>query len=271
MPKAANQSWPTGMASHLLALHHAARLDLRARHFADGASPEQIKELGLPGRVLFEALFAASHLVTWRCRNVKRPTQDLEGLHQPKVLEVTNRRLVIIPIERPQKLPSGWRPERWLIIDLRLLAAESHPGFHLLCPLCGRIHLFEAKDLRKLIGTPMTDPGEPAPSTPPFQYPSAEHAAFIELWGPYSDLTEELERDSPELYPYLTPRRLELLRETLAEHPGVPVYPSLLGGPAIRTFDQPDRVRLMTGISPHDPTQRIWERAEPTSGNTHST
>ena len=257
-----NQHWRKGMIAHLLSLYDAARLEMGIRHIHDDATPEQLAELRRPGVELYQALFQPTRRIAWRCPTSRRPGQH-GVLHSPKLFEVTNRRLAIIPVQRAQALPSGWRPERWLIVDRRFLAEENHPGFHLPCPLCDRIHSFDAKALRKQTDGSTADYGEPAGSRPPSGYPSAEHAAVAELWGPYSDLDTELAKATPELYVYLTPHRKERLQAELKKHPGAPIYPFLLAGPALRTTDPSGETRLQPATSPYDETQRIWEQPDP--------
>lgn len=260
MAGAVDELWRNGITAHLLALHDAARLDLRIRHIPSGLTPDEAAEIRHPGHDLYEALFEPARRVAWRCPVQKRPSARAGAVHEPKVLEVANRRLVTIDIERPPRMPSGWRPERWLVLDLRLAAQEQHQGFHLDCPHCGRTHLFEVKDLRKQKGSPMADHGEAQPSTPPSGYPPAEEVAFAEIWGPYSNLADELTKEAPEIYLYLTPHRKQLLEAALTDHPGAPVYPSLLAGPAMRIIDPTGQTRLQHAISPHNEDQRIWEK-----------
>ena len=165
---------------------------------------------------------------------------------------------------RPASKPSGWRPDQWLVVDLRLLAHEGHPGFHLLCPYCRRIHLFENRRLAKHLDDTWADPGPEQPSEPPSDYPSVDQAAFARIDGPYDQLESELANDPPGIYLSLTDHRLALLRRYLRENPGsMLVYEHLLAGPFVRMPDSHGSYRIQHGIYPHDPERRVWEWPPP--------
>jgi hypothetical protein len=255
--------WREGMISALLALHDAAWLIPGVRHTLTDATPEQADHLRRPGVELYQALFEPRRRVRWDCP-VAAGRAPRPRVRPSKLLEVHNKRLAVAQVARPASKPSGWRPDQWLVVDLRLVAHEGRPGFHLLCPYCRRIHLFDTRRLAKDKDNTLPVTGPEEPSEPPSVYPSVDLAAFARIDGPYDQLDSELSKDPPGIYLSTTNHRLTLLRRHVQDHPGsLVVYEALLAGPFMRAPDGAGSHRLQHGMYPQDPTRRVWEWPPP--------
>jgi hypothetical protein len=254
--------WRDGMIAQLLSLHDAARL-IGPRYLPTDATEQQKAQMIRPGVELYQALFEPKRVVPWRCPIAAHSAASGTG-RSPRLLEVRNRRLAIIRTGRPPALPSGWRPEEWLIIDLQLLALEHHKGTSMRCPHCDTTHLFERRRLAKRSGNPHPEPGEPGPSEPPSEYPSIHHAAFARIHGPLHDLEPHTSEQPPEIYVSLTDHRRNLLDQHTRTHPEMALtYQLLLSGPYVRMPDTTGNHRTQPGIYPNDPQRHVWEWPPP--------
>lgn len=247
------------MTAQLLSLHDAARL-IGLRVLPADATEEQKVEMLQPGVELYQALFEPRRVVPWRCPTAARQA-SLGTDHSPRLLEVRNRRLVVVGTRRPPALPSGWRPARWFLIDLRLLAEEDHKGFSLRCPHCDTTHLFEKRQLAKNTRNP--DPGPTTPTEPRPGYPPAHQAAFAQAHGPLADPDATTEGE-PEIYVTLTGHRRGLLEQHTKTHPEAALtYQTILSGPRVRMPDGSGGHRTQSGIYPDDPDRHVWEWPPP--------
>ncbi len=257
-----DELWREGMIAHLLSLHQAAWLTPGIPHIRDDATDDDIAELRRPGVELYQALFEPTRNVPWYCPIASRAAARGKG-HSPRLLEVRNRRLATTRVARPEPRPSGWRPEQWLVADRPLLAHEGHDGFHIQCPHCGRVHLFEGRQLAKRVDDTYPETGPEQPSELPSGYPSIDDAAFVRIDGPYGEI-ETAPESLSEIVVSLPQHRQQLLDQYTKENPdSMLAYPALLSGPFVRVPDSSGSYRVQHGIHPHEPDRRVWDWPPP--------
>ena len=213
----------------------------------------QAAAAGREGRRLVAALTEPRRRVVGRC-----PVQHSGGGRSRELFAVHDQRLVVAQVARPPAQPSGWRPRRYLLVDLSLLDDEDSSGLAVDCGLCHQTHLFDRTELLSV--TAQIEPARSGDGPPPDNYPDVEQAAFAELWGHLS--VDALAEPEPALYLLATPERERTYRERFADNPVALGHLSIVAGYQIRSAF--GRGSLIATPAPDDRARRITEPTQPT-------
>ena len=172
-------------------------------------------------------------------------------------------RIVMVQAERAPVLASdAGRPQRWYLVDLRLLEVEGHLGFTVdWCRVCWGPHRLKTSWVAAANTPHLTSkPGRPLDG-----YPPVEQAAFAEVIGNPRRGPASL----PDLVIGLTRHRLEQHRQRWADHPEVLAYLPLLSAkrwflPA--EYGGPSRELAPAGPIFDDPNVRVAAWPPPPTG-----